>query len=187
MRRRIAAAALLTTVTVMATGCTTAEPEGGPQITWAGGFCDEVQNLGSELTLPEGDNESPKDYRTEVVGFLDALDGQLGVLEKNMETGEAPPVEGGQGVYDKALKRLREARESLSITTEGLKDARVTDKKSLEKALREAGAGIKKAGAYEGPAQDLSSHPELKRAFEEAPACADVLTSGGAQAAPSAG
>ncbi|MHC0433703.1 hypothetical protein ACX6XY_26560 [Streptomyces sp. O3] len=186
MRRHTAAAALLAAATLAATGCTTAEPEGGPQIDWAGGFCDEVQDLGSELTLPKGENESPKEYRTEVVGFLDALDGQLGVLEKNMENGQAPPVDGGQSAYDKAMKRLREARKTLSGTSEGLKNAEVTDKKSLEKALREAGAGIEKAGAYQGPAQDLRAHPELKRAFDEAPECADVLANGGAPTAPSA-
>ncbi|WP_415949628.1 hypothetical protein [Streptomyces sp. KLOTTS4A1] len=187
MRRQIAAAALLATVTVVATGCSTAEPEGAPQLAWAGGFCGEVQNLGSQLQLPKGDGDSPKEYQTEVVGFLDALDGQLGALEKNMENGEAPPVEGGQGAYDKALKRLREARDTLSATNEGLKKAKVTDKKSLEKALREAGDGIEKAGSYQGPAQDLRSHPELKKAFDEAPECAEVLADGGAQAAPSAG
>ncbi|WP_409061859.1 hypothetical protein [Streptomyces sp. SYP-A7185] len=188
-RRKRHAAALLSTVLGVAvaaalSGCSS-RVDDGPQVDWASDVCDSVQDVGSQLALPAADRKHPKKYHAQVVTFLDALDRQLGALDKKMRQDGAPPVEGGDGAYKKALKNLREARSSLAATTTELKQAKVTDEKSLKAALKKAGDGMREAGGYQGPAHDLRTDPTLKQAFDKAPECAKLPGAG--QSAPPAG
>ncbi|MGW0537182.1 hypothetical protein [Streptomyces sp. NPDC003032] len=165
-------------------GCSS-RVDDGPQVDWASGVCDSVQDVGSKLTLPSSDQKDAEKYHSEVVTFLDALGHRLATLDKKMQQDGAPPVDGGDAAYKKALANLREARDSLSGTTAQLKKAKVIDKKSLKAALKKAGAGMDKAGAYQGPAHDFRADPALRQAFDKAPECANLPGSG--SSAPPAG
>jgi hypothetical protein len=187
-RKRHATAFLSATlgvaVVALMSGCSS-RVDDGPQVDWASDVCDSVQDVGSKLTVPTADRKDAKKYHAEVVTFMDALDHQLGALDKKMRQDGAPPVEGGDAAYKKALKNLRGARSSLADTTVELKRAEVTDEKSLKAALRKAGEGMDEAGAYQGPAHDLRADPALKQAFDKAPDCANLPGVG--SSAPSAG
>lgn len=187
-RKRHAAALLSATlavaVAVTMSGCSS-RVDDGPQVDWASDVCDSVQDVGSKLTLPAADHKHPKKYHAEVVGFMDALGRQLGALEKKMRQDGAPPVEGGDAAYKKALKNLRGARSSLAGTTAELRKTEVTDEKSLKAALKKAGEGMDQAGGYQGPAHDFRADPALKQAFDKAPACENLPGTG--PSAPPAG
>ncbi|WAL99668.1 hypothetical protein [Streptomyces sp. Je 1-369] len=173
---------------VALSGCSS-RADDAPQVDWASDVCDSVQDVGSELTLPASngkdgkDREDAKKYHSEVVTFMDALGRRLGALDKKMRHEGAPPVDGGDAAYEKALGNLRSARSSLADTTARLKKADVTDEKSLEAALKQAGEGLRKASAYQGPAHDFRADPELGKAFDKAPECAN-LPGAGSSAAP---
>ncbi|MDG4865968.1 hypothetical protein P8605_48235 [Streptomyces sp. T-3] len=178
-------AALAVAVATAALSACSSRVDDGPQVDWASGVCDSVQDVGSKLTLPASDQKDAKKYHSEVVTFLDELDRQLGALDKKLRQDGAPPVEGGDAAYKKALANLRDARSGLAGTTAELKAAEVTDEKSLKSALKKAGAGMKKAGAYQGPAHDFRADPALRQAFDKAPECANLPGAGAS--APSAG
>ncbi|MEV8314682.1 hypothetical protein AB0Q95_10965 [Streptomyces sp. NPDC059900] len=177
-------AALGVAVAATISGCSS-RVDDGPQVDWASDVCDSVQDVGSELTLPAADRKDAKKYHAEVVTFMEALDRQLGALDKKMRQDGAPPVDGGDAAYKKALKNLRGARTSLAGTTSQLKKAKVTDEKSLKAALKKAGEGMDKAGGYQGPAHDFQADPTLKQAFDKAPECENLPGVG--PSAPSAG
>ncbi|MEV2254388.1 hypothetical protein AB0I94_28030 [Streptomyces sp. NPDC050147] len=172
------------TIAVPITGCSS-HVDDGPKVDWASGVCDSVQDVGSQLTLPTADQKDAKKYYSEVVTFLDALGSQLGALDKKVRRDGAPPVDGGTAAYKKALANLGDARSSLADTTAKLKDAKVVDEKSLKAALQKAGAGMDKVTAYQGPAHDFRADPALRKAFDEAPECAN-LPGAGASASPAA-
>ncbi|CAM5588565.1 hypothetical protein SALBM135S_01199 [Streptomyces alboniger] len=180
-RRRHAAALLPAALGLVAaaalSGCGS-RVDDGPKVDWASDVCGSVRDVGSKLTVPTADRKDPRKYRAEVVTFLDALGRQLGALDQKMGKDGAPPVEGGDAAYKKALKNLRLARGSLAGTTAELKKAEVTDKKSLKAALKKAGEGMDRAGSYQGPAHDLRADPELRQAFDKAPTCADLPGAG---------
>ncbi|TQK51709.1 hypothetical protein FBY35_2125 [Streptomyces sp. SLBN-118] len=176
-RRRVAIALLLSVAAAAAltlTACSS-EVDDGPQVDWASGFCGSVQDAGATLPLPALDGKKPGQSHTQIVTFLDALADQLAILEMKMKQEGAPPVDGGEATFRKALAHLSEASLTLADTLAELRQAKVTDRKSLQAALDKAGAGIDKAGAYQGPAQDFRADPELKKAFEKAPECADLI------------
>ncbi|MFH8484729.1 hypothetical protein [Streptomyces longisporoflavus] len=189
-RRKRRTAALLSAtlgvaVAAVMSGCSS-RVDDGPQVDWASDVCDSVRDVGAELTLPTADQKDAKKYHTQVVTFMEALDRQLGALEAKMRQDGAPPVDGGDATYKKALKNLRTARTSLAGTTSQLKKAKVSDEKSLEAALKKAGEGMDKAGGYQGPAHDFRAAPALKQAFDKAPEC-ENLPGTAPSAAPSAG
>ncbi|MEU6820851.1 hypothetical protein ABZ921_09495 [Streptomyces atriruber] len=180
-------AALGIVVAAVTSGCSS-RVDDAPQVDWASGVCDSVQDVGSELTLPASDHKDARKYRSEVVTFMDALGRRLGALDKKMRHEGAPPVDGGDAAYKKALGNLRGARTSLAGTTAELKKADVTDEKSLKAALKKAGEGLREASAYQGPAQDFRGDPALKQAFDKAPECAGLPGAAGPSAtATSAG
>lgn len=187
-RRRHSAAhlsaALGVAVAVTVSGCSS-RVDDGPQVDWASDVCDSVQDVGSELKLPAADQKDAKKYHAEVVTFMETLDRQLGSLDKKMRQDGAPPVDGGDVAYKKALKNLRGARDSLAGTTSELKKAKVTDGRSLKAALKKAGEGMDEAGGYQGPAHDFRTDPALKQAFDKAPECENLPGVG--PSAPSAG
>lgn len=188
-RRRAAIALLLPASAAAAltlTACSS-EVDDGPQVDWASGVCESIQDIGAKLALPALDGKKPRQSHTRIVTFLDALADQLAVLDGWMTQDGAPPVEGGEATYRKALAHLREARLTLADSLAELRRAKVTDAKSLQVALDKAGAGIDKAGAYHGPAQDLRADRELKKAFDKAPECAGLPGDSADAAAPSAG
>ncbi|MFI7320800.1 hypothetical protein [Streptomyces venezuelae] len=162
---------------VLLSGCSSRSDD-APQVDWASDVCDSVQDVGSELTLPASDHKDAKKYHSEVVTFMDALGRRLGALDRKMRHEGAPPVDGGDAAYEKALGNLRTARSSLAGTTARLKKADVTDEKSLEAALKRAGEGLRKASAYQGPAHDLRADPALGKAFDKAPECANLPGAG---------
>ncbi|GGV24654.1 hypothetical protein GCM10010277_05060 [Streptomyces longisporoflavus] len=171
-------------VAAVMSGCSS-RVDDGPRVDWASDVCDSVQDVGAELKLPAADRKDAKKYHTQVVTFMEALDRQLGALDKKMRQDGAPPVDGGDATYKKALKNLRTARSSLAGTTSQLRKAKVTDEKSLKAALKKAGEGMDKAGGYQGPAHDFRADPALKQAFDKAPECENLP--GTAPSAPSAG
>lgn len=177
-------AALGVAVAATVSGCSS-RVDDGPRVDWASDVCDSVQDVGSKLKLPAADHKDAKKYHAEVVTFMEALDRQLGALDKKMRQDGAPPVDGGDIAYKKALKNLRGARSSLAGTTSELKKAKVTDEKSLKAALKKAGEGMDKAGGYQGPAHDFRTDPTLKQAFDKAPECENLPGVGAS--APSAG
>ncbi|QES45497.1 hypothetical protein DEJ49_34935 [Streptomyces venezuelae] len=162
---------------VLLSGCSS-RADDDPQVDWASGVCDSVQDVGSELPLPASDHKDAKKYHAEVVTFMDALGRRLGALDKKMRHEGAPPVDGGDAAYEKALGNLRTARTSLAGATARLKKADVTDEKSLEAALKRAGEGLRKASAYQGPAHDFRADPALGKAFDKAPECANLPGAG---------
>lgn len=188
-RRRRHSAALLSAALAVAVAATvvgcSSRVDDGPQVDWASDVCDSVQDVGSQLKLPVADQKDAKKYHAEVVTFMEALDRQLGALDKKMRQDGAPPVDGGAAAYKKALKNLRGARGSLADTTSELKKAKVTDERTLKAALKKAGEGMGKAGGYQGPAHDFRADPALKQAFDKAPECENLPGVG--PSAPSAG
>ncbi|MEW2389995.1 hypothetical protein AB0933_16760 [Streptomyces venezuelae] len=158
---------------VVLSGCGSGADD-APQVDWASDVCDSVRDVGSELTLPAADRKNAKEYHSEVVTFMDALGRRLGALDKKMRHEGAPPVDGGDAAYQKALGNLRTARSSLADTTARLKKADVTDEKSLKTALRKAGEGLRRASAYQGPAHDFRADPALGKAFDKAPKCKNL-------------
>ncbi|MCT2592409.1 hypothetical protein LHJ74_21295 [Streptomyces sp. N2-109] len=177
-RRVVTGVALSAAVSLAVVGCSSAgSPGEAPEVTWAGNVCEHLSRNGSQLRLPAIDQKKPQQAKKRVVAFLDGLATQLGSLEKDMKKEGAPPVEDGKQSFTKAMEGLSQAKQEVDGAVTSVRESKVDDEKSLNAALAKAGEGFRKAGRYQGPAQELRADPALKSAFDEAEDCAGIPVS----------
>ncbi|MFD9790981.1 hypothetical protein ACFWXK_08520 [Streptomyces sp. NPDC059070] len=178
--RAVAGLALLAAVGASAAGCgSSAQPP--PEVDWADGVCAHLADSGARLAVPTVDRTRPARAQQQMVDFLHALADRLTALRTDMGKDGAPPVEGAAAAYGTALAHLDKARSSVGDAAGRLARAKVTDQKSLGSALDAAGASLRAVARYKGPADDLRSVPELRKAFDDNPDCAraDTAAQGG--------
>ncbi|OAR23094.1 hypothetical protein A8W25_26625 [Streptomyces sp. ERV7] len=181
MGRAAAHLALLAAVGLAATACgSSAQPP--PEVDWAGGVCAHLADSGAGLAVPTVDRTRPVRAKGQLVTFLTALSERLGSLRADMQKDGAPPVDGGAAAFGTALAHLDKARTSVGDAVATLSRARVTDEESLKSALDAAGSSLKEVGAYKGPADDLRADPQLRKAFDDNPDCAQAISAAGAGA-----
>ncbi|MBR7674667.1 hypothetical protein [Streptomyces daliensis] len=176
--RDIKAVRVLALVTLAGTGlalagCGSGEKD-GPEVAWAGRVCSHVGDGAQNLKLPASQGKKPEEVKEGALQFLDALSGELSRLGKGIKKEGKPPVSGGEATYLRVLKTLGNTRGAVADASETLRRAKVEDTASLQKALAKAGKAMADFNAYEGPAKDFKSNPELSPAFEKADSCKKI-------------
>lgn len=170
VRRFIAGAALASVAACSVAGCGSEEKKDGPEVAWAGKACG-VLTKGAPLQVPKLDNAGVVKSKASIVKLLEGISDRMRTLEMGLAGLGAPPVDNGQAVFTTAMGNLTSTHSTVTTASRNLERARVTDKKSLERAVGQLGKAFGKYGAYQGPVQDFRKNPKLNAAFDKAPAC----------------
>ncbi|MFC7614727.1 hypothetical protein ACFQV2_15535 [Actinokineospora soli] len=146
-----------------------------PVIAWAEKVCGVVEQGGKSLSqIPAIDPNDPAKTKQAMLEYLGAISDELGKLGEGISAAGDPPVDDGAAAVDAALKRIETLRGSLAKAEEKLSAAPVTDPAAFQAALAQIGPDLEGLNTTEGPTAELKANPELKDAFNTAPACRRV-------------
>ncbi|MFI0351214.1 hypothetical protein [Actinomadura sp. 9N407] len=176
VRRLIVGVALASSAALSVAGCGSDEPKEAPEVAWAGKACG-VLNQGKTLAVPKIDAVDVVQSKQNLVTMLDDISARLKTLSMDMQGLGAPPVPGGQAVHATAMGRLTSTSSAVTTASRQLRKAKVTDAKSLQRAIKRVGAAFAAYSGYQGPQQDLRANPALNSAFAKAPGCQAEKTS----------
>jgi hypothetical protein len=174
-RRLIIGVVLASTAVVSAAGCGGSSKKSnaaGPEVTWARHACESLQNSnGPKLQLPSIDPRNSAKSKQSIVTFLNGLSDQLGGVQVRLTALGSPPVADGKQTLGTALSHLSQTQAAVKTAAADIGKAKVTNAKSLQSALAQAGQVMRRFQTYQGPARDLRTNPALSKAFDQAVAC----------------
>lgn len=172
VRRMIVGMALAGTAGLALAGCGGgAKKHDGPEVAWAGKAC-AAMNQGAPLAVPKQLNSADVvQSKASMVKLLGGISTRMQSLEVKLQGLGAPPVADGQALLTTAMGNLTRTHSSVSTATKHLRSAKVTDKKSLQRAIGQVGVAFSQYKTYQGPQQDFRKDPKLNAAFAKAPAC----------------
>lgn len=171
VRRMIGGIAVACVMALPMTGCG-GDDTPDPKIAWAAKVCDGVKMNTKKVQVPSLDPTNAKKSRTAILNFLGDMNTQLSAQATSLSASGAPPV--GDTTYQTALANLGHVRTELTSVSSSLEKAKVTDMKSLTRALGAYQTKMSGFGSYQGPAKDLRANADLNAAFGEAPQCNGV-------------
>jgi len=143
-----------------------------PEVTWARHACESLEATGGpKLQLPTVDPKNSAKSKQSIVTFLNGLSEQLGGVQVRLTALGTPPVANGKQTLATALGNITQTQSAVKTAATDITKAKVTDSKSLQAALAQAGQVMQKFQTYQGPAKDLRANPALSKAFDQAVAC----------------
>ncbi|MFG2087475.1 MULTISPECIES: hypothetical protein [unclassified Spirillospora] len=170
VRRFIAGVALASVAACSVAGCGSEEKKESPEVAWAGKACG-VLTKGAPLQAPKLDNASVLKSKASLLKLLEGISDRMRKLEMGLTGLGAPPVDNGEAVFKTAMSNLMSTHSTVTTASRNLERAKVTDKKTLQRAVGQIGQAFGKYNTYQGPEQDFRKSPELNAAFDKAPAC----------------
>lgn len=173
VRRMIGGMALACIVAVPVAGCG-GDDKSDAGVAWAGKVCAGVKENTRKVQLPTLDPSDAKKSKSVMLAFLKNMASQLEAQQKGVKAVGAPPVEEGRRTYDTTLANLAKLRGELVDVIKGLEKSKVTDMKSLSRALSSYQATMSAFNSYQGPAKELRANAALNTAFADAPQCNGV-------------
>lgn len=169
-RRFIAGVALASAVAFSAAGCGSEEKKDGPEVAWAGRAC-TVMTQAAPLQVPKLNNANVLKSKASLVKLLDGITKRMRTLEVKLSGLGVPPVDNGEALLSTAMRNLTSTHSTVTTASRNLERAKVTDKKSLQRAVTQLGNAFGRYNTYQGPEQDFRKDPKLNAAFNKAPAC----------------
>jgi hypothetical protein len=169
VRRSVALVALASAAALSVAGCGS-EKKDGPEVAWAGKACG-VLKQDAPLQVPKLDNASVLKSKASMVKLLDGIGDRMRTMEVKLSGLGAPPVDGGEALLSTTMRNLTRTHSTVTTATKQLQQAKVTDKRSLQRAVTQVGRAFGQYNTYQGPEQDLRKNPKLNAAFDKAPAC----------------
>jgi hypothetical protein len=169
VRRSIALVALASAAALSVAGCGS-EKKDGPEVAWAGKACG-VFTQNAPLQVPKLNNASVLKSKASFVQLLDGVGDRMRTLEVKLSGLGAPPVDNGEAVFSTTMRNLTRTHSTVTTASKQLQAAKVTDKRSLQRAVGQIGKAFGQYNTYQGPEQDLRKNPQLNAAFAKAPAC----------------
>lgn len=172
VRRLIAGVVLAGTAACSVAGCGTdaKKDHAGPEVAWAGKICTTMAQT-SALSVPKLNSADVLKDKKSLAKLLDGIAKRMATLEMNLQGVGAPPVPNGKQLFTTAMGNLTRTHSSVSTASKRLQKAKVTDKKSLQTAVKQVGTVFAQYNTYQGPQQDFRKDPKLNAAFTKAPAC----------------
>lgn len=169
VRRSVALVALASAAALSVAGCGS-EKKDGPEVAWAGRACG-VLTKSAPMQVPKLDGASVLKSKASLVQLLDGISDRMRALETSLSGLGAPPVDNGDALFSTTMNNLTRTHSTVTTASKNLKRAKVTDKRSLQRAVDQMGRAFGQYSGYQGPEQDLRKNPELAAAFAKAPAC----------------
>lgn len=169
-RRLIAAAALAGTAVLSAAGCGSGEKKDPPEVAWAAKVCGVLTKDGP-LPVPKIDSANVLESKASLIKLLDGISTRMRKLETGLQGVGAPPVANGEALYATAMANLTRTHSTVTTASKNLNRAKVSDKKSLQRAIGRIGLAFGQYRDYQGPQQDFGKDPKLGAAFSKAPGC----------------
>ncbi|MEU5884818.1 hypothetical protein [Spirillospora sp. NPDC047279] len=172
VRRMFCGIALAGLVVLPMSACGGDDDKPDPKVAWAAKVCDGVKKNTRKVQAPALDPKNARKSQTAILGFLGDMNDQLSAQATSLSAAGAPPV--GATAYRTALANLTQVRDELTSVTASIEKTRVTDMKSLTRALGSHQTRMSGFNSYQGPAKELRANVELNTAFSDAPQCNGV-------------
>jgi hypothetical protein len=136
--------------------------------TWATSICQTITSTLTQLGAPpQTNNSDPTATRQAYADYLSRASSAVQQATDRLASIGAPPVANGQQIFDQLRTQLAQLRTSLNDAANQLKAANPNDAAALGPAFGAAGDAVTLLGT-------LTSNPELRAAFDQAPECHNV-------------
>ncbi|MCO1660901.1 hypothetical protein [Pseudonocardia humida] len=165
---------------VPAPGGEAVEGTAGPEaVAWTGSVCEALVPVAQTLrTPPEIDVTAPQAARQAYRDFLVEARTQADQAQQQLSTLGAPPVEEGEELAQEVQEQVTDLREDVTEALNRVEAADPNNPLAIGEAVVAGGNVLGAVGNNVQAVGALTDEPELRNAFEQAPACEELRDAG---------
>jgi hypothetical protein len=150
----------------------TADPQA---VSWTGEVCQALVPVAQTLRIPPTiDVTAPQAAQQAYRDYLATAQTQAEQAQQQLEQLGAPPIEGGEDLAEDVREQLDDLRDDVADAQQRIDAADPGNPLSIGEAVVAGGNLLGAVGNNVQAIGALTDEPELRIAFEEAPACADL-------------
>jgi hypothetical protein len=152
----------------------------GPEaVAWTGSVCEALVPVAQTLrTPPEIDVTAPQTAQQAYRDYLLQARTQAEQAQQQLSTLGAPPVEDGEELVQDVQEQVADLREDVTEALGRVEAADPNNPLAIGEAVVAGGNVLGAVGNNVQAVGALTDEPELRNAFEQAPACAELRDAG---------
>ncbi len=148
-------------------------------MTWTGGICEGLLPVvGTLRTPPQIDVTDPAAAQRTYSSYLGEAQAQADQALREVTAAGAPPLAGGEQLAQAVQQQVTDLRNDVTEARAQLDGADPGNPVAIGQAVAAAGNVLGSAGSNVQALGALTSDPELRNAFEQAPSCQELRTAG---------
>ncbi len=152
-----------------------APPRGSDPVAWVGAFCGGLSGVISGAAAIGQAQATPQGQKDGLLAFADSSQRAMADTARNLEQVGSPGINDGKRIHDNVVSFFRTAADSIAGQRSKLAELDPNDPEFVQKLSSLSGPDL---GAASAQVQQLTSNQELMPAFQAAPECQRLGTSG---------